>query len=276
MQYGPGARADAHSRLKNAHLHAARAGIPFCGFLLAGFGKVRSVNTALTAALRWSSAGLIQIDDDIYLEPGCIAALVDEFERGGRRGAVGATKIGLARHHRASRMLLWLKAKARPACNYPHACCIILQPAAIAAIPARYVSDDGYICFSLLRPAASDPFELLRIAPKARCRHFVGGRAGQSARRIRRLLLNQHVLLSDFPLDVSEFYVKRVLFPGFWPIGSAERAFVPVRWVVQFLYFLWFLAVGLELALRGLLRRPLQRIQWAGFTDRTKPTGART
>jgi hypothetical protein len=277
MQYVDSVRSDALRRLEDFRVRAQRAGVPFCGFLLRGFGKVRSVNVALAAALRWRAAGLLQIDDDIYLEPGCIGALVEAFERQGCRGAVGASKTGQPRRHRASRLLLWLKGQTRAACNYPHACCMLLEPSAIAPeIPSRYVSDDGYICFTLLRPAAPDPFELLRIAPDARCRHFVGGRAGESMHRIRRLLLNHHVLLSDFPVAVAEFYVRRVLFPGFRPVGAAERPFAPLRWILQLLYFLWFLSVGIELALRGALRRPLVHIHWAGFPDRAQPREART
>jgi len=273
MQYAPGARTLAASRLEALREAVSRRGVPFGGFLLAGFGKVRSVNAALAAALEWRAAGLLQMDDDIRLEPGAIAALVKAYDAGGRRGAVGAAKSGRARAHKASRLLLWLKGQTRPACNYPHACCMLLNPVALApGIPGRYASDDGYICFTLLRPASADPFELLRIVPDARCQHFVGGRAGESVRRIRRLLLNHHVLLSDFPLETSEFYIRRILFPGFWPVGAAERPFAPLRWFLQSLYFLWFLSVGIELALRGLLRRPLDRIRWAGFTDRVRPS----
>src|SRR5215469_7618454 len=166
MQYAPGARTLAASRLEALREAVSRRGVPFGGFLLAGFGKVRSVNAALAAALEWRAAGLLQMDDDIRLEPGAIAALVKAYDAGGRRGAVGAAKSGRARAHKASRLLLWLKGQTRPACNYPHACCMLLNPVALApGIPGRYASDDGYICFTLLRPASADPFELLRIVP---------------------------------------------------------------------------------------------------------------
>ncbi|MBL8211079.1 MAG: hypothetical protein JNK87_10225 [Bryobacterales bacterium] len=270
MQCRPEERQQALQRLDELRRMVTGAGVDCRGFVMPCFGKVRSVNAALAAAARWHAEGLLQVDDDIRLEPGCLAALYRSWKAGGSRAAVGAAKAGHATRHRASQVLLWLKRVTRPASNYPHACCLLLSPGLLGQIPLRYVSDDGYICFQLLRPEFGDPFELLRIEPRALCHHTVGGPAGRSWLRIRRLLLNHHVLLSDAREPVSRFYIEHVLFPGFWPVGSGE-GFHPLRWMLQALYFCWFLSVGMELALRGWCGCPLDEIRWAGFENRERP-----
>jgi hypothetical protein len=112
--------------------------------------------------------------------------------------------------------------------------------------------------------------------PGARCRHIVGGPAIQSIRRIRRLLINHHIYMADFPPAVSAFYLERVLFPGFWPVGARTgEGARPLRWALQAGYFTAFTAIGLELALLGLFRRPLREVEWAGFTDRARPPSPR-
>jgi hypothetical protein len=252
------------------------SGVPFAAFTMADFGKVKSLNVALELAVARGAAGLLLVDDDVSLEMDCVPRLVRAFRARGARGAVGAEKVGLSRGNLTSALLRWLKAQTRPACNVPHACCMVIDPRALApGIPPRYVCDDGYISFTLLRPDADDPFQELHIVPGARCRHIIGGPPLQSIRRIRRLLLNHHIYLADFPPEVSAFYLRRVLFPGFWPIGAAAGGHPrPLRWTLQAGYFAAFVAVGLELALLGMTGRPLREIRWAGFTDRARPLAA--
>lgn len=271
MQHGPGERGEAVRRLGLLAADAAHAGVAFAAFALECFGKVKSVNVAIDVALQHDAAGILQVDDDIALESDCLAWLVHAFRARGGSGVVGAAKIGISRRSRASAVLRWLKSQTKPACNYPHACCMLYNPRAVAlGIPRRYVSDDGYFCFSFLRPDWPDPLALLRIVEDARCLHFVGGPPLQSLRRIRRLLLNHHILMADFPPAVSRYYLRHILFPGFWPVGISQ-GLRPHRWLLQAAYYAMFMAVGLELALRGLLQRPLREVAWAAFADGAHP-----
>jgi hypothetical protein len=272
MQHGPDGSEEARRRLLALDAIARRHGVAFCAFSLATFGKVKSLNVALQVANRRRAFGLLQVDDDVRLDDDCLVHLFAAFAARGRRGAVGATKIGLARRGGASRMLRWAKARTRPACNYPHACCLLLDPTLFPeGIPIRFVSDDGYICFSLLRPREPDPWSMLQLVPAARCFHYIGGAAGRSVQRIRRLLLNHHIYIAAFPEDVGRFYVREILFPGFWPVGTAARGTRPLTWCLQALYFSAFCAIGLELAIRGCLGYPLRAVNWAGFDDRGAP-----
>jgi hypothetical protein len=272
MQHGPGGETEAVRRLRSFGQSAQRRRQAFAAFRMVGFGKVKSLNVALRLARERAIPAVLQVDDDVRLDQQCLTRLYRAFAAGGSRGAVGAAKTGLSRSNAASRLLRWLKNQTRPACNYPHACCIIIDPGCLPhGIPPRFVSDDGYICFSLLRPGSDDPWELLRLVPDARCFHFVGGQGGRSMRRIRRLLLNHHVNMVSFPASVGRFYFGQILFPGFRPLGSAARRSQPLAWCLQLLYFCLFMGAAAELILRGLVRRPLKRIAWAGYDDRARP-----
>ena len=278
MQHQDEQQDEAIARLGLLKAGADGASVQFAGFLLPERGKVKSVNVALRTAAAMGADGLLQVDDDICLEPGCLVAMCRAFIDQGGRGAVGATKLGLPRQNSASRLLHWLKDITRPACNYPHACCMLVEVERFSTgIPLRYVSDDGYICFRLLAPAAPRPFIDLTLVEDARCRHYVGGPLGPSIRRIRRMLLNHHILMADAEPAVARFYLRRILFPGLWPIGvldldpSKGIAVAAGRWGLRFLYFCWFTRIGLELALRGLLDRPLEQVEWAGFVERDAP-----
>ena len=271
LQYSPGEKEAAANRAEALIAEADAVGLPVAAFLLQGFGKVRQVNVAIRTAIDLDAEGLLQVDDDIRLEPGCIAALIATYRDAGRRGVVGATKRGIARRENASRLLTWLKRQTGAAVNYPHACCMVFQPRDLPdGIPHRYISDDGFLCFHFLRPNENHPFRLLRLAQGARCVHFVGGPAGQSFQRIQRLLKNHHVYLADFPVETSRVYLRASLVPGFWPVGVA-KGYRPLRWMLQSIYFVWFFAVGIQLALHGIAGIPLREIRWAGFTDRDAP-----
>jgi hypothetical protein len=274
LQHAPAERGAAIARLQSLEEELRRSATPFAAFCMPEFGKVKSINVALDLALELGVTGVLQVDDDVTFAPGTFERLHDAYVRAGRHLAVGASKVGVARSDATSRTLRWLKGRTRPAVNYPHACCLLVDPAILApGIPPRYVSDDGYICFKLLDAESPDPFRRLRLVEGARCVHYVGGGRRQSVRRIRRMLLNHHVYLADFPLDVSRFYFREILFPGLWPLASRPERFRALDWTLQFLYFLWFASVGLELAVRGLCGRPLREIAWAGAEDRRAPPG---
>ena len=52
------------------------------------------------------------------------------------------------------------------------------------------------------------------------------------------MLLNHHVYLADFPVEVSRFYFREILFPDFVPLGSRAERLSPLRWCLQLLYLL--------------------------------------
>lgn len=275
MQHERGTHAVAVQRIRAIHALLDGSAIAFSAFCMAEFGKVKALNAALDLAVTMNARGLLQLDDDIWLEPGSLEPLYAAYAQAGYALAVGATKVGIPRPDRASHSLMWLRQHTASAVNYPHACCLLLDQRLLApGIPARYVSVDGYICFKLLQPQMPDPFRLLRLVPEARCAHYVGGPPVQVVRRIRRILLNHHIHLADFPTSVSRCYFREVLFPGFWPLGSPPERLQPVRWALQALYFLWFGATGAELALRGLCGRPLRQVKWAAIDDRSSPGAA--
>ncbi len=280
MQWSPGEESAAFDRLaRMADLVRDDPRIVFVGVALRGRGKIRTLNATVQAAVKSNAVGLAWIDDDVYLEEGCLARLIDRFIEKGCRGAVGATKIPVAGKTRAARTLYVLKGITTPACNYPHACCILVDTRVIArGIPERYASDDGYVCFELLDPARPDPLELLELVAAARCWHVVGGPAGQTRRRIRRMLTNHHVFLADYPRPVARYYIRHMLFYGLWPLAPFDAgrgvAFGLAKWGLKALYFCWFARVGAELLVRGAVNRPIREIAWGGYTECIAPVPA--
>jgi hypothetical protein len=251
-------------------------GIHAVGLALQGPGKVGTLNAAIRVAEVLGLTGLGWIDDDVVLEPHCMQRMIRDFLARGCRGAVGATKIPHAREFVTSRLLHRAKAIAAPATNYPHGCCILVALDVIAGgIPDRYVCDDGYVCFRLLAPQDPDPLRDLRLVPDALCHYHVAGPAGQTRRRIRRLLLDHLIYLADWPLPVSRYYFQRVLFHGMWPLAGwdASRGWRigMAKAGIKWLYFAWFARVAAELYLRGILGRPLRQVQWSGYARPVMP-----
>jgi hypothetical protein len=39
------------------------------------------------------------------------------------------------------------------------------------------------------------------------------------------------------------------------------------KWLLKAVYFVWFLEVGAELFIRGLLRQPLKEIAWSAYSE---------
>lgn len=255
---------------------SARDGLAFVGLSLPGPGKIRTLNAAIRVAEALNVAGLAWVDDDVRLEPRCLERMFARFDAKGGRGAVGATKIASARPYLTSRVLARAKAISAPATNYPHACCILAALSVLrGGIPDRYASDDGFVCFSLLDPTLPDPLVWLELVPDARCHYYVAGPAGETVRRIRRLLLNHHVYLADYPLPVARCYFRHILFYGMWPLAPFDRANGIIRGVqkaaIKWAYFALFAAVGMELYLRGLAHRPLRGVTWGGYTGYEVP-----
>ncbi|MFC8660937.1 hypothetical protein [Streptomyces sp. NPDC057199] len=274
MQWASAEEEDESVRRLRALLLRARARLPqvaVCGLSLPGPGKPRTLNAAIEVAELLGCAGVGWVDDDVVLDPGCLSRLVRDFLAAGCRGAVGATKIPHTKEFATSRLLARAKAIAAPATNYPHGCCILVATDVLSGgMPGRYVSDDGYVCFRLLDPALPDALARLRLVPDARCHYYVAGPAGETRRRIRRLLLNHLVDLADWPLPVVRHYFRHILFAGLWPLtgfdGSGGRRLGIQKALIKWLYFAWFARVGTELYLRGLTGRPLHAVEWAPYS----------
>ncbi|MFC8101692.1 hypothetical protein [Streptomyces sp. NPDC057363] len=247
-------------------------GLRVCGLSLPGPGKPRTLNGAIAVAGHLGCAGVGWADDDVVLEEGCLSRLVRDFLLAGCRGAVGATKIAHTHGYATSRLLSRAKAIAAPATNYPHGCCVLVATDVVAdGLPGRYVSDDGYVCFRLLDPALPEPLAHLRLVPDARCHYYVAGPAGETRRRIRRLLLNHLVDVADWPLPVVRHYFRHVLFGGMWPLtgfdSSRGARHGLKKALIKWLYFAWFAGIGTELYVRGLCGRPLRGIEWAPYSE---------
>ncbi|GIF10091.1 hypothetical protein [Actinoplanes teichomyceticus] len=275
-------RDEAVARLRLlAGVAGQQSAVHFVGLSLPGPGKVSTLNAGIAVAEAQGLTAVGWLDDDIRLEPGCLANLVRDFAGHGCRGAVGATKVPHARPYATSRLLHRLKAITATATNYPHGCCLLVElPVVSGGIPDRYVCDDGYVCFRLLDPDAADPLHRLRLVPDARCHYEVAGPAGQSGRRIRRLLLNHVIYLADWSYPVARYYFRDILFPGMWPLtgfdASAGRSHGVAKSAITWVYFGWFARTAAELYLRGLVRRPLREVRWAeyvapGSPDRSGP-----
>ena len=273
----PEDEAEAASRLQALAAEAAGlASVHFVGMVLPGPGKPSTLNAGIAVADKHDVTAVGWIDDDIRLEPGCLANMIRAFTEAGCRGAVGGTKVAHARQYATSRLLHRLKALTATATNYPHGCCLLVEREVVSGgIPDRYLCDDGYVCFRLLDPDAADPLHHLRLVPDARCHYEVAGPAGQSRRRIRRLLLNHIIYLADWSYPASRHYFRDILFSGMWPLTALDRS-VGLRHgaaksAVKWIYFCWFSRTAGELYLRGLFRRPLREVHWAEYVAPGSP-----
>jgi hypothetical protein len=281
MQHRAGEEGEARSRLERILALAPPGERPrIVGLYREATAKFLTLNPAIDAARALRLAGVGWVDDDIWLEDGCLRHLIASFRDAGGRGAVGATKQPRPRRNLASRLLYHLKRAADPAGNYPHGCCILVETAVVAeGIPERYGSDDGFVCFELLRPDAPDPLHLLRLEPAAACVHQVGATAaGDTVRRINRMLLHHHLFLADYPPAKGRYYFREILFHGLWPLAPWDRRSPPGRalakWALKIPYFLWFAGVGLNLAVRGALGRPKRRKTWGSGGYERPESGA--
>jgi len=260
--------ADARSRLRLAsELASGYQGVQFVGLCLPGAGKLRTLNRALEFAGKMQLQGLMWIDDDIRMDPHCLERLVARFVEKQGRGALGATKIPRTGTSATSSFVRRAKGVTGSATNFPHGCCMLVETAAFAdGIPDRYASDDVYVCFRLLDPRAANPLERLELVPDARCSYTSGGPFVATMGKLRRILLNQHVYLADWPLETGRCYFQQILFAGLWPLARWDRArglrLGVTKLLLQWLYFGFFLVAGAELIVRGFLRMPLRRIGW--------------
>lgn len=246
--------------------------VPVQAVHLRGPGKVISLNAMILRALQNHCGSVVLLDDDVELEPDCLRHLCSDFFGLEPPVAVGATKIGVPAKSIASRFLFWAKQHTKPATQYPHACCMMVSMDVLKhGIPEHLTSDDGFICFELLAPEASNPLARLPLVEAAQVRHLVGGENAEITTRIRRMLLNHYQFLCSYEPNKAHYYLRELLFFGFWPIGKWPKdetlGGTLLRWSVKFIYFLWFSWIGLELVIRSLVNRPITNIRWG--TDNT-------
>lgn len=230
-------------------------------------GKVRALNAAVTLlAGRCTAVGWV--DDDVRLDPGCLARLVAELRSSGGPVAVGARKSPGTTSHTTSRVLARAKRLMPSAMNYPHGCCMVVTADVLAdGIPRRYVCDDGWVCFRLLDPVGPDPFARLRLVPDAVCHYTVGGAAGPTWHRLRRQRVSQLVLVADADEATARCYVRRALLHGvrLWPgevPPGGRRSDEVVRAVVSWVHVVTTVSLAVELAVRGLVGRPVRHVRW--------------
>jgi hypothetical protein len=282
LQYDPGHEPAAIDRLREtvAELWQDAVTWPddlvFIGIVLPRLHKVVTLNAAFDVLRHFALSGVGWVDDDVRFGDGAWARMVGAFLAGGGRGAVGAVKRGVPADHGAARLLHRLKELTQPATSYPHGCAILVGAGQVAGgIPRRYISDDGFVCFENLRPDRSDPLAELRLVAGATCLHIVGGPAGQTLRRLRRILVNHAVFMADYPADVARTYFRELLFAGLWPLAPFDGSRGPVRGVaklcVKLVYFGWFSAICAELFARGLAGRPLRDVRWSGYAALQRP-----
>ncbi|WP_440980752.1 hypothetical protein [Shinella sumterensis] len=244
-----------------------------------GPGKVLSLNAMLLRASEFAPGAAVLLDDDVEMESACLAALLACYREMDLPAAVGATKVGHSAEGRASKFLYWAKSHTAPATQYPHACCMLVSMSVIQnGFPTELSSDDGFICFELLDPHADDPLHRLKLEPRARVHHVIGGDGNAMYQRIRRMLLNHYQFLCAYEWTKGRFYCRDLLFFGFWPVGKSvstgtfrSRA---IRWWVKAAYFTWFTSIGIELAVRAITRRPIRAIPWGSGTTVVASTPA--
>ena len=270
MQHGPDAEEEATRRLNALLPELSTSNSTVFGVRLNATRKVHTLNSAIAVLSASHASAIGWVDDDVELSKTCLQMMAAQHHKQSFRGAIGATKIARRRPSVSGRTIYRLKRITNPATNYPHGCCILVQTSVVqSGIPIRYNSDDGFVCLSLLRPRKSDPLELLRIAEDCKCFFFVGSSTFRgNAKRIARILINHHVLLADFPREVSRFYLRSILFAGLWPIGRRVKSDSVLkacgRWFFKFVYFLLFICVGGALIARGLSGYPLRSMPWGG------------
>jgi hypothetical protein len=167
---------------------------------------------------------------------------------------VGARKIPIAKNLKSSKSLHYVKGVMKTeSTSYPHGCCLLVEHEQIQnGIPERYICDDGYVCFKMLKPRDSNPMRYLKICNDALCYH-----------------LSLMIYCIDFTGGESSFYLKNMQFYGLWPLSKFDRSKGLLRGAQKFTFklivFIWFLLIYVELVFRGLLKKPLHKINWAAY-----------
>jgi hypothetical protein len=244
---------------------ASGTSVPVLVLVSMARGKIAALNLAigtLTAATRYVG----WVDDDVRLEPHCLARMLHRLRDLAAPAAVGATKKPHTSPHRTSAALARAKAAMPSAMNYPHGCALMVSVEVVAdGIPGRYANDDGWICVQLLEPGSPDPFARLVLVPDASVHYTVAGNLQSSVRRLRRQRLGQVLLVADTDRATRHCYISRSFLQGVnlvpirsgLPIGEA-LALGLYSWV----HVLTSVLLIVELMVRAVVGRPLRHVTW--------------
>lgn len=278
LQYGPGEDEEALRRLRAlSGLVPGDLDLTLVGLALPGPGKLRTVSTVLRLTADLGYSGWLWTDDDIEIAPGCLPLLVSRFLERGARGAVGAYSVALARETATSQAMYRVSGVTAPPKPCPAAACLVVATDVLGTgIPARHLTDDGYVVFELLDPGAPDPLHDLEVLPEARISYYRVGRTHDTYQRLRRSLYSHVTLVADYPWPTARFYLTRLLFHGLWPLAAWDGSRGPVRgaqrWLVKGVHFAWFCTVAGSLAVRGATGRPRRHVAWGDEGDYRSPT----
>jgi hypothetical protein len=270
LQCAPGQELLAGQRLKK--MLSNRDAADVSGVISTQRSKVASINLVTATFIPAGVRIVGWMDDDVVLSSECVGILIRQFREHGYQGAIGPRKFGRPKRFRASRCLHSAKELMKtPATRYPHGCCILVEAAHLSqGIPTRYVCDDGYICFELLRPNRQNPQALLIVSDRGRCDHFVGGTWPEIYFRIRRSLLNLAIFVADYDWEIGHYFLSNIQFAGLWPLGSLETqngyGRAVKKWILKAILFLWFGEICGELLIRALFRVPFSSISWAPYS----------
>ncbi len=272
--------ADAASR----HVAAIVEGIPKAlrPYLLIAVidlhGKVNALNqvtrslahTAFNGDLGW-------VDDDVSLGPSCLENLVRHLDANPELITVGAYKVPRPNTQWAAKFFLKTKRQShKTGRRLPHGCAILCRFDAIReGIPERYIGEDGYLSLKFFEPDMPDALMRQAVVETALCEHTVGGPVWEIIPRIRRTIHENAILLSDFNQEHSARFAEEVLFhglmktpqqPGLGSVPIANR-------FLSGLVFSFYIAAGTGFVIRGLLRRPMRRVSWSGYSRYGHPDG---
>ncbi len=239
-------------------------------FSLQSRRKLASLNRAISLATAYNPTAMFWMDDDVRLSPDALVKLWQDFDRGGRRGAVGAVKIGIPQENWSSRVVASVKKSTTTAVSYPHGCAILVEFETVGnGFPAWAHCDDGYVCFELLDPDGAEPLGKLRLCKDATCWFPTGaGGLADNIKRIRRMQMNQALLMAIYPRPKSQFYFREIMFWGLMPRYPGARATHPslsiLSLILKTFHLTVFCNVVFELIIRGILRQPISEVRWGG------------
>jgi hypothetical protein len=273
MQWMGNERPEAERRLRQASSIAIDDfGLKAVCFSLQSRRKLASLNRAIELAAPHAATAMFWTDDDVRLSPGALVKLWQEFELGGCQGAIGASKIGVPQEHWSSRFVASLKTSTKTAVSYPHGCAIMVDFAIVQnGFPAWAHCDDGFVCFELLNPDGMEPLAKLKLCENATC-WYPSGAAGllDNVKRIRRMQMNQALLMAIFPRKKSQYYFREIMFWGILPRYPGARSIQPslsIRSrILKTFHLAVFCSVASELIIRAILRRPIAEVRWGGTT----------
>lgn len=226
--------------------------------------KIISINTALKLSRSLQAKYLCVADDDIMYERDCFPHLFQAFKKVNFTGVMGIRLKNI--NKKMQPLYSWLRANAKPSVQFAQGAYLFSLKEGPKEIPSNIFSDDGYMHFFFTEKDKHKPFEKIRL-----CQNAVGIHTEQLSTnrffKLRRMMLNNQVLLTLFPREISQFYFKRVIFENFWPLGktNARNWKIIPAWISKLFIMLLYSSVFLELVVRALINRPITEINWGNF-----------